>query len=155
MQVLSDSVFKHNGHMWCDCLTLERHMWPMDQCLYWTEKVKWLTACQLNGGDSIYASQSVSTGQSQMDQSKEMLYGKPVMTCMIIENGQSSCLWSPTAQGLGTGWDINRSLTDKVPLPHFLLDLGERHFQVCNYHYGAKATPAALQHGEPLGELHS
>lgn len=76
-----------------------------------------------------------------------LLYGKPVMTCMIIENGHSSCLWPPTAQGLGTGWDINHSLTGKVPSPHFLPDLAERHFQVSNYHYGAKATPIALQRG--------
>ncbi|KAL1272917.1 hypothetical protein QQF64_028779 [Cirrhinus molitorella] len=76
-----------------------------------------------------------------------LLYGKPVMTCMMIENGHSSCLWSPTAQGLGTGWDINHSLTGKETPPHFLPDLAERHFQVSNYHYGAKATPAALQRG--------
>lgn len=49
------------------------------------------------------------------------------------------------SSSLGTGWDINHSLTGKVPLPHFLPDLAEQHFQVSNYHYGAKATPTALQ----------
>lgn len=79
-----------------------------------------------------------------MDQSKAtqvnkllLVHEKPVMTCMIIENGQSSCLWSLTAQGLGTGWDINHSLTGKVPLLHFLQEFAERHFQVSNYHNGA------------------
>ncbi|KAF4112162.1 hypothetical protein G5714_006957 [Onychostoma macrolepis] len=67
--------------------------------------------------------------------------------CISVFGVDASVFTDGLPQGLGTGWDINHSLTGKVPPSHFLLDLAVRHFQVSNYHYGAKATPTALQHG--------
>lgn len=91
MQALSDSMFKHNGRTWCDCLALERHTWPMDQCLYWTGEAKLLTTCKLNGGRFILFTQ---VSQCQQATPKWINLRKhPSKNCFCSMASQSWLVW--------------------------------------------------------------